>query len=441
MQFVTAALAVEPTEPAKTACTVGSPKNDKWAAINKYDTYFAQAAKEFGVDGNLLKAMAYIESGGQGHIDPSTGKPWVRYDGFVDSNGQQNPSIGLMQVKPGIWQSLVPNADAYDPQGNIRLGAAIMAKAIKDNGSWEKALTTVYFPADDPNGTTQQDYVDMVNALLTELGGSCGSSTNPDQTTPTNPNEAKSSCVVTKVGEPKVSPTLPPSCSGAGSGVPGQPFPEGSTQEVKDRLCSDYKVCVTRNTEESPASSDWTMDELHALWNVVQRIYESPTYTKLAIGNYELEMQRSACIPQAKDCSKWWGAYSGVTNPAWSTRPNSRLITISDAAAQNAQSIVILEWLFAHEIGHSASGGDLSGGLTPELGMNEAYKRVRDCGEIVSGYGSTDPNENNSEIIAFFMTAAEEATTDYLGSAKNLAQDFSCSYNATRQYYFDGKEF
>ncbi len=217
------------------ACEIGSPNNERWAAINEYDAFFVQAAEEFNVDAHLIKAMAWIESGGQGHIDPSTGQPWVRYDGFVDHNGRQNPSIGLMQVKPGIWQSLVPDADAYDPLGNIRLGAAIMANAIQEHGSWENALTRVYFPANDPNGTTQQMYVDRVNQLMAELGsGDCGSTTGSktNQLTP-----GKSACVVTKVGNPMLPPSLPPGCAGGGGGpceVPPEPYPSDLTAAIKD---------------------------------------------------------------------------------------------------------------------------------------------------------------------------------------------------------------
>jgi len=206
------------------ACVIGSPDDPKWAPINEYDAFFTRAAEEFGVDGNLLKAMAYIESGGQGHAPG--GKVLERDDGFGDGL-----SIGLMQVKPSIWQSLVPDADAYDAQGNIRLGAAIMAKAIRDYGSWEKALTTVYFPANDPNGTTQQDYVDMVNELMTELGGAgCDSSPSSPDTTPIDSGTDESDCVITKVGEPKVSPTPPPNCATAGGG--NYRFPLESVAEV-----------------------------------------------------------------------------------------------------------------------------------------------------------------------------------------------------------------
>jgi hypothetical protein len=124
------------------------------------DPLFISAAQEFGLDPALLKAMAYIESGGTFSNDLS------RDDGFGDGL-----SVGVMQVKPSIWGGLVPGADPYTPEGNIRLGAAIMKQAIDQYGSWEAALTNVYFPTDDPNGNTQAWYVDQVKQLMGQYSG------------------------------------------------------------------------------------------------------------------------------------------------------------------------------------------------------------------------------------------------------------------------------
>jgi hypothetical protein len=44
-----------------------------------------------------------------------------------------------------------------------------MAQAIRQHGSWQQALTRVYFPATDPNGTTQNAYVKTVTSLLAEI--------------------------------------------------------------------------------------------------------------------------------------------------------------------------------------------------------------------------------------------------------------------------------
>ena len=41
-----------------------------------------------------------------------------------------------MQVKPWVWQYLVPAVDAYDAAGNIQLGTAVLAHLIGRYGSW-----------------------------------------------------------------------------------------------------------------------------------------------------------------------------------------------------------------------------------------------------------------------------------------------------------------
>src|SRR5215207_7094778 len=102
-----------------------------------------------------------------------------RSDGSVvvrlDDGYGGGPTVGMMQIKPQIWQWLVPGADAYTPEGNIRLGAAIMAHAIRQHGSWPEAVTRVYFPAPDIGvGVDQNEYVICVRALLAEMDAAGG---------------------------------------------------------------------------------------------------------------------------------------------------------------------------------------------------------------------------------------------------------------------------
>ncbi len=140
-----------------------APYNIPWSNITRYEPSFTNAGNEFGVDPALMAAMAIIESDGN-QTWPGTGTVISRDDGFGDGL-----SVGMLQVKPNIWQGLVPNADAYTADGNIRLGTAIMAHAISQHGTWEGALRNVYFPADDPNNTTQSAYVQTVRSLMAEI--------------------------------------------------------------------------------------------------------------------------------------------------------------------------------------------------------------------------------------------------------------------------------
>lgn len=258
--------------------------------------------------------------------------------------------------------------------------------------------------------------------------------------------EARSGYCVTKVGTVEgVSEdelgckenTLNTNSPTVGSGNVGEP-PPADVQQMKSKLCNDYKVCPTESGY-SPPSNGWTKEQLTALWNVVQRIYAAPSYRALAIGNYILEITRATCYPLACNDGTW-GYYAGQVYPQYGTKPNSRLIVITNDI-NNAASQLVMEWLFAHEIGHSASGGLPNGGLAGYLGGNDAYRQVESCGEIVSNYGFTNWNENNSEILAFYMTAAEEVIADYRGASKNLKKDFPCTYNAVKQAYFQGVEY
>ncbi len=116
------------------------------------------AAREFGVDPHLVKAMMVVETQGTWAVRPDDG--W--------GGGE---TVGLMQVKPQIWGELgaAIDADPYTEEGNIRLGTKIMADAIAEHGSWEAALTSVYFPGPDLKGTTQNSYVRAVKGLMAEM--------------------------------------------------------------------------------------------------------------------------------------------------------------------------------------------------------------------------------------------------------------------------------
>jgi murein DD-endopeptidase MepM/ murein hydrolase activator NlpD len=139
------------------------PYGVPWGNIVRYAPLFEAAGKEFGVDPALMAAMAIVESDGDQEIG---GRVVSRDDGLGDG-----ASVGILQVKPRLWQPLVPDADAKTAAGNIRLGTAIMGQAIRQHGTWQRALTRVYFPQDDRNGTTQSAYVQAVAALLAEIKG------------------------------------------------------------------------------------------------------------------------------------------------------------------------------------------------------------------------------------------------------------------------------
>ena len=137
-----------------------------WEKTSKYAPYFELYGEEYGVDPRLLAAISVIES-------DST---QFRADGSVvksADDGSGIPAIGMMQVKPQYWQSLAPAADAMTIAGNIELGAAILAEGIKTFGSWQNAIKKRYHPGTDPHsGATPETYVQTMQSLLDEIGGS-----------------------------------------------------------------------------------------------------------------------------------------------------------------------------------------------------------------------------------------------------------------------------
>jgi murein DD-endopeptidase MepM/ murein hydrolase activator NlpD len=148
----------------------GQPYNIPWSDISRWEPWISEAGEESPLTGAMLAAaLMVVET--QGNQYKNHGLTGTKADVItrIDNYPQDGPSVGLTQVKPKIWQPLLPDADAYIPKGNIRLGARVMNESIKKHGSWQKALVTDYFPDDDPNGTTQSAYVKTVESLLKEL--------------------------------------------------------------------------------------------------------------------------------------------------------------------------------------------------------------------------------------------------------------------------------
>jgi hypothetical protein len=134
-----------------------------WQAITDWATELSTAAAESSVDVRELAVVMMIETQGIHERDGDVLTIW-------DNHPEDGPSVGLMQVKPQVWGKLLPDADAYDPAGNIRLGAAVLRHLIDTYGSFEDAIARRYHPGVAPNGTTPASYVAAARGLLGELG-------------------------------------------------------------------------------------------------------------------------------------------------------------------------------------------------------------------------------------------------------------------------------
>lgn len=136
-----------------------------WRNVSRYEPHFSAAATEQGIDALLLAAVAMVESESN-HYEPDGKRILVRRGDGTDDH----PAIGIMQVKPFYWQSLLPDADPGTVAGNIRLGAAVLALGLRQHGAWQAAIAALYFPSNDPaRGTTQGGYLATVASLMAEM--------------------------------------------------------------------------------------------------------------------------------------------------------------------------------------------------------------------------------------------------------------------------------
>ena len=141
----------------------GRPPGAEWSNIGRWAGELEDAAGKHHVDPRLPAAVMALETQGIHARDGEVIEVW-------DGHPADGPSVGLMQVKPWIWQYLVPAADAYEPAGNIGLGVAVLAHLIERYGSWQRAIAEGYHPGVSPNGTTPARYVEAMRGLLGELG-------------------------------------------------------------------------------------------------------------------------------------------------------------------------------------------------------------------------------------------------------------------------------
>jgi len=156
-----------------------------WTQVSRWFEFFKSAAAEFGISPLDLAAMSVIESNSQHY---TTGKTTgTKAQVLIRGNdGSGVPSVGMMQVKPLYHQSRVPDADAYTPQGNLRMAAAILGQEAQRLGSVDQAILKAYFPKDDPNGTTQAEYLETKRNLVKEIQAA-STPTPPPQPQPTDP--------------------------------------------------------------------------------------------------------------------------------------------------------------------------------------------------------------------------------------------------------------
>lgn len=128
--------------------------------LNQYASSFTSAGSRFGIDPNVLLAIAMVEQGWSG-TSPSG-------------------ATGLMQIMPGGYpegESMFPNWRT-DPTQNIMLGAYILSQKIKEQGGDIDRGIMGYlgFGGEDYYGTDATEYLAAVKDKLNQLRASTGGS-------------------------------------------------------------------------------------------------------------------------------------------------------------------------------------------------------------------------------------------------------------------------
>ncbi len=136
------------------AATSGVQKSDKYSAVMSYKEIFEEAASKYGLDVNLLYAMAKQESD---------------FDAKATS---KSGAMGIMQLMPQTAKELGVS-DPYDPYESIMAGADYISRMIKSyDGNVEMALaaynagpTTVAMYNGIPPFTHTKEYVNNILAM------------------------------------------------------------------------------------------------------------------------------------------------------------------------------------------------------------------------------------------------------------------------------------
>lgn len=175
----TAAPVTTAAAPAKTSTlgSVGVASIDQWDAtlIDASDAVYRKRGVR--VSARFLKAVLYVECGGDGYYPLTQCRPCDGIDCV--------PACGPFQIKWPYHQYRCKECVKGTPSGEAEMAAHILGMTMLERKTDEYgALLAVYFPANDANGTTQTAYVNKVKQLIATMEAN---STTPATTTTADP--------------------------------------------------------------------------------------------------------------------------------------------------------------------------------------------------------------------------------------------------------------
>ncbi len=417
-------------------------------------------------------------------IDP--GNPWCEYTSYVDSidanfqvvkrliDGGTNTVEKLANKYIPVEDTRPNNTFANCPKVEPRFetndpGNCIRPEGLNPHWKWEVAYVLAfkklgrmtldeYRAFNTGGGSTAGEIVNFQAsfAVIAKINNVCVNNVAVakigDGTTTLN----SSGTATSQVGDAKCSST--------------EPLPDGDVAFQKNFMCTHpkYKICPTVGTKYTP-NSDWTKEQLAALWKIAQKVYMAEPYRSYAVGNYGIEVQRSKCYvykglvncpPTGGDGKKdnTQGFNAGIDTSLSTVTlqgtKGTKVILIMNGIASLNSNPKILEYLYAHEIAHSAQHGS-SSGETQNREDNPANIPVLNLKEVVSLYGAPPSFcvngkcgsglefENNADAISYYMTDGEVGGNyqAWTGNTNDLKKDHLRTYNALKDGFFGGFEY
>ena len=166
--------------PPASAAKLGSYGNtsiDQWDEAFRWGSQSVRERRGVRVDPRVLKAMMDVETGGDGNYPPTKCRP---SDGFDNV-----PACGPMQIKWQYHKDRCPECNSKTVAGQVEMAAHIIGMTMLERKRDEyDAITAVYFPGADTNGTTQAGYLKRVRSLVKQMEQDANGTTPAVTTTP-----------------------------------------------------------------------------------------------------------------------------------------------------------------------------------------------------------------------------------------------------------------
>jgi len=148
-----------------------------WSATVASAFCFQEAANKYDVDVDLLKAIAYVESG----MNPRV----------TGTNKNGTTDFGLMQINSSTLEGLkISPAQAMEPCANVHIGAYVLARNIQKGGGNWKSVGSYNTGSGSKRDDLRANYVRKVFTALQKRR-------NAQIKSPVTPEEAQASATPT----------------------------------------------------------------------------------------------------------------------------------------------------------------------------------------------------------------------------------------------------